>query len=70
LFWSGDRRRFAELKGPVKDPLRRYGLYERVGDHGFSPTIGVAVDNCLRDTSVEWVDWTDPGSAVEGEATS
>jgi len=61
---------FAELKGPVKDRLRRYGLYERVGDGGFSPTLGVAVDNYLRDTGVDWVDWTDrPASAVEGEAT-
>ena len=35
---------FAELKDPVKDKLRRFGIYERFGDHGFSPTIGTAVD--------------------------
>jgi high affinity sulfate transporter 1 len=35
---------FAELKDPVKDKLRRFGLYERFGDEGFFPTIGTAVD--------------------------
>jgi high affinity sulfate transporter 1 len=34
---------FAELKDPVKDKLRRFGLYERFGDDGFFPTIGSAV---------------------------
>lgn len=35
---------FAELKDPVKDKLRRFGLYERFGDDGFFPTIDAAVD--------------------------
>ena len=35
---------FAELKDPVKDKLRRFGLYQRFGDSGFFPTIGSAVD--------------------------
>lgn len=35
---------FAELKDPVKDKLRRFGLYDRFGDHGFFATIGTAVD--------------------------
>jgi MFS superfamily sulfate permease-like transporter len=35
---------FAELKDPVKDKLRRFGLYERFGDDGLFPTIGTAVD--------------------------
>ena len=35
---------FAELKDPVKDKLKRFGIYDRFGDHGFSPTIGTAVD--------------------------
>ena len=29
---------FAELKGPVKDRLRSYGLYDRIGDDRFFPT--------------------------------
>jgi high affinity sulfate transporter 1 len=48
---------FAELKGPVKDRLRRYGLYDQVGDERFFPTVGTAVDGYLRATGVEWVDW-------------
>lgn len=34
----------AELKDPVKDKLRRFGLYERFGDAGLPPTIDAAVD--------------------------
>ena len=34
---------FAELKGLVKDRLRSYELYDRVGDDSFFPTIGSAV---------------------------
>lgn len=35
---------FAALKDPVKDKLKRLGIYARFGDRGFSPTIGTAVD--------------------------
>ena len=34
---------FAELKGTVKDRLRSYGLYDRIGDSNFFPTLGTAV---------------------------
>ena len=34
----------AEMKDPVKDKLRRFGLYERFGEDGFAPTIEAAVD--------------------------
>jgi MFS superfamily sulfate permease-like transporter len=54
---AGIKLRFAELKGPVKDRLRRYGLLDRLGDHAFFPTVGTAVDGYLEDTGVEWVDW-------------
>jgi high affinity sulfate transporter 1 len=47
----------AELKGPVKDRLRRYGLYDQVGDDRFFPTVGTAVDAYVDATGVEWVDW-------------
>jgi high affinity sulfate transporter 1 len=40
----GVRLVFAELKGPVKDLLRRYGLYDRVSDAGFYSTVEEAVD--------------------------
>jgi high affinity sulfate transporter 1 len=51
---------FAELKGPVKDRLVDYGLYDRIGTHDFFPTVGTAVSDYLGDEpSVEWEDWTD-----------
>jgi len=50
---------FAELKGPVKDRLRSYGLYERLGDDRFFTTVGAAVHGYLNSSGVEWVDWSD-----------
>ena len=50
---------FAELKGPVKDRLRSYGLYERIGDDHFFPTLGTAIRGYLVATGTEWVDWSD-----------
>ncbi len=51
--------RFAEMKDPVKDRLRRYALYERFGDDHFYPTIGAAVSAYLETTGIEWTDWED-----------
>jgi anti-anti-sigma regulatory factor len=34
---------FAGLKGTVKDRLKGYGLYERIGEGNFFPTVGSAV---------------------------
>ncbi len=34
---------FAELKDPVKDKLKRFGLFAQLGEQCFFPTIGVAV---------------------------
>jgi high affinity sulfate transporter 1 len=39
---------FAELKDPVKDKLKRFGLFERFGDAAFFPTIESAVDAYCR----------------------
>jgi len=50
---------FAELKGPVKDRLRSYGLYDRLGDERFFTTVGAAVHGYLNASGVEWVDWSD-----------
>ena len=50
---------FAELKGPVKDRLRSYELYERLGDERFFATVGAAVHGYLNSSGVEWVDWSD-----------
>jgi len=50
---------FAELKGPVKDRLRTYGLYDRIGDEHFHPTLGRATSEYVRASGVRWDDWTD-----------
>jgi high affinity sulfate transporter 1 len=51
--------RFAEMKDPVKDRLKRYALYERFGDDHFFPTVGEAVGAYLDVTGTEWTDWED-----------
>jgi hypothetical protein len=48
---------FAEVKGPVKDLLKRYGLFATLGTENFFPTIGEAVDGYLAVHNVEWRDW-------------
>ena len=40
---------FAEMKDPVKDKLKRFGLFARFGEESFFATIGEAVDAYLRD---------------------
>ncbi|CAB3684271.1 SulP family inorganic anion transporter [Paraburkholderia rhynchosiae] len=50
---------FAELKGPVKDSLKRYGIFERIGERYFMPTVGRAVGDYLKANRVEWHDWED-----------
>jgi MFS superfamily sulfate permease-like transporter len=50
---------FAELKDPVKDKLKRFGLFEQVGESCFFPTIGSAVSSYLETNKVEWEDWED-----------
>jgi hypothetical protein len=47
---------FAELKDPVKDKLKRFGLFSRFGEGHFFPTIDAAVDGYLRTHAVEWAD--------------
>ncbi|MGI9624840.1 MAG: SulP family inorganic anion transporter [Acidimicrobiales bacterium] len=41
---------FAELKGPVKDRLQRYGLLDRIGVESFYPTMGAAVSRYTAET--------------------
>lgn len=49
---DGTELRFAEMKDPVKDKLRRFELFERFGT--FYPTINAAVDAYLTDYDVDW----------------
>jgi high affinity sulfate transporter 1 len=52
---------FAELKDPVKDKLKRFGLFTKIGERLFFSTIGAAVSSYLESHPVEWVDWKDRG---------
>jgi high affinity sulfate transporter 1 len=49
---AGTKLCFAELKDPVKDKLKRFGLFARVGERFFFPTIGVAVKSYQADGPV------------------
>ena len=48
---------FAEMKDPVKDKLKRFGLFSRFGEEMFFPTVGEAVSGYLKTFRVDWVDW-------------
>jgi high affinity sulfate transporter 1 len=61
--------RFAEMKDPVKDKLKRFGLFARFGAETFYPTLGEAVRAYLRDHPTDWVDWED-GSRARSDATA
>jgi high affinity sulfate transporter 1 len=50
---------FAELKDPVKDKLKRFGLFAQLGEAYFFPTVGSAVSSYLEINHVEWEDWED-----------
>ena len=41
---NGVKLCFAELKDPVKDKLKRFGLFDQFGEDSFFATIGAAVD--------------------------
>jgi high affinity sulfate transporter 1 len=45
---------FAEMKDPVKDKLKRFGLFGLLGEASFFPTLGSAVSDYLEDYSVDW----------------
>ena len=45
------------MKDPVKDKLKRFGLFARFGERTFFATIGEAVKAYLAVHDVEWTDW-------------
>jgi high affinity sulfate transporter 1 len=67
---SGIDLRFAELKDPVKDKLKRFGLFAQLGEDAFFPTLGAAVNAYLDIHDVDWVDWKDrePGAGAGKES--
>jgi high affinity sulfate transporter 1 len=58
---------FAELKGPAKDRLRDYGLFDRIGEDNFYSTLGTAVHAYVDRTGADWKDWTDGNGADHGD---
>ena len=50
---------FAAMKDPVKDKLKRFGLFARFGEQTFFPTVGSAVSAYLKAHAVPWDDWED-----------
>jgi MFS superfamily sulfate permease-like transporter len=61
----GIELRFAELKDPVKDKLKRFGLFARFGEEKFFPTIGAAVSSYLESQQINWIDWEDETSMTD-----
>jgi MFS superfamily sulfate permease-like transporter len=53
---AGTELCFAELKDPVKDKLKRFGLFALIGEKSFFPTIETAVRSYLQDHAIDWVD--------------
>jgi hypothetical protein len=57
------------MKDPVKDELKRFGFYKRLGEDSFFYTVGEAVRAYLDSHPVTWQDWEDRGpQAGPGEA--
>jgi MFS superfamily sulfate permease-like transporter len=50
---------FAEMKDPVKDKLKRFGLFTRLGEQTFFATLGEAVSAYRATHPVGWVDRED-----------
>jgi len=59
LHGQGIEMSFAELKDPVKDNLKRFGLFAQIGEPFFFPTIEAAVASYLDSHPVDWVDQED-----------
>jgi high affinity sulfate transporter 1 len=51
---------FAEMKDPVKDKLKRFGLFTRLGGDAFFTTVDEAVSGYVATHQVEWTDREDP----------
>jgi MFS superfamily sulfate permease-like transporter len=56
---SGIRLCIAEMKDPVKDKLKQFGLFSQFGEKRFFATLGEAVSCYLKAHAVDWVDWED-----------
>jgi MFS superfamily sulfate permease-like transporter len=54
LHAAGIEMCFAEMKDPVKDKLKRFGLFTRFGEKTFFATLEEAVSNYLATRPVDW----------------
>ena len=61
---------FAQMKGPVKDRLKQYGLFCKLGQENFFPTIGQAVDQYVQQHDIAWIDWEERKKTVQPFASS
>jgi len=52
---KGTKLCFAELKDPVKDKLKRFGLFDRFGEAFYFATIGAAVDEYQATHKTGWI---------------
>ena len=59
LYDAGIELVFAEMKDPVKDKLKRFGLFKQLGEEAFFPTVGAAVKKYVDTHDVPWEDWQD-----------
>jgi high affinity sulfate transporter 1 len=48
---------FAEMKDPVKDKLKRFGLFTQIGEGDFFATVGEAVGVYRARFEIDWTDW-------------
>jgi len=64
LHAAGVELRFAELKDPVKDKLKRFGLFATFGEQRFFATLGEAVGAYVSAHAVGWVDWEERQAAA------
>ncbi len=53
---NGVAFRFAELKDPVQDQLKRLGMLAVLGEAAFYPTVGAAVHSYLEEHEIDWKD--------------
>jgi MFS superfamily sulfate permease-like transporter len=51
---AGIEFHLAEVKGPLKDKLRRFGLLLPDQEQRIQPTVGAAVDAYLNDHKIDW----------------
>ncbi len=62
---AGIELAFAEMKDPVKDKLKRFGVFEKLGRELFFNTLGESVKAYVEYSQEEWVDWSDNRTGPE-----